>query len=163
MIYFSYIILVLWSALSILFTFESIVLLMCRGCHWCGIFHYHWWTTSIKQRLLFSPCKLSFLRNFPFSQIMSVCALMSRAMAWQVEFVFCSLFLWLDGFGLISDVQVYNSIGLVYVLMSRSMTWYVEFVFCSLFLWLEGFCLFSDVQVHNIMGMKCVVASHKCQ
>jgi len=25
-----------------------------RGRHWCGIFHYHWWTASIKPRLLFS-------------------------------------------------------------------------------------------------------------
>ena len=25
-----------------------------RGRQWCGIFHYHWWTASIKPRLLFS-------------------------------------------------------------------------------------------------------------
>jgi len=24
------------------------------GCQWCGIIHYHWWTASIKPRLLFS-------------------------------------------------------------------------------------------------------------
>ena len=24
-----------------------------RGRQWCGIFHYHWWTASIKPRLLF--------------------------------------------------------------------------------------------------------------
>jgi len=25
-----------------------------RGRQWCGIFHYHWWTASIKPRLLYS-------------------------------------------------------------------------------------------------------------
>jgi len=25
-----------------------------RGRQWCGIIHYHWWTASIKPRLLFS-------------------------------------------------------------------------------------------------------------
>jgi len=25
-----------------------------RGRPWCGIFHFHWWTASIKPRLLFS-------------------------------------------------------------------------------------------------------------
>ena len=25
-----------------------------RGRRWCGIIHYHWWTASIKPRLLFS-------------------------------------------------------------------------------------------------------------
>jgi len=25
-----------------------------RGLQWCGIFHYYWWTASIKPRLLFS-------------------------------------------------------------------------------------------------------------
>jgi len=25
-----------------------------RGRQWCDIFHYHWWTASIKPRLLFS-------------------------------------------------------------------------------------------------------------
>jgi len=32
-------------------------------------FHFHWWTAFIKQRLLFSPCKLCFFRTFPFTQI----------------------------------------------------------------------------------------------
>ena len=26
-----------------------------RGPQWCGIFHHHWWTASIKSMLLFSP------------------------------------------------------------------------------------------------------------
>jgi len=30
-----------------------------RGRQWCGIFHYFWWTASIKQRLLFSLWRLS--------------------------------------------------------------------------------------------------------
>ena len=34
-----------------------------------AFFIFYWWTASIKPRQLFSPCKLSFLRNFLFSQI----------------------------------------------------------------------------------------------
>ena len=37
-----------------------------KGRQWCGIFHYHWWTASIKPRLLFFPCRLCFLMDFPF-------------------------------------------------------------------------------------------------
>jgi len=36
---------------------------------------YHWWTASIKPRLLFSPCKLFFLRTFFFSHI-SLCVML---------------------------------------------------------------------------------------
>jgi len=36
---------------------------------WCSIFHYYWWTDTIKPMLLFSLCKLCFLKAFPFSQI----------------------------------------------------------------------------------------------
>jgi len=36
------------------------------GCHWCGIFHCNWWKASIKRRLLFSSCRLFFLRAFSF-------------------------------------------------------------------------------------------------
>ena len=36
---------------------------------WCGIIYYHWWTASIKPRLLFFLCKLCFPRTFPLSQI----------------------------------------------------------------------------------------------
>ena len=35
-----------------------------RGCQWCGIFHYHWWTASIKPSLLFPLCRLCFLGTF---------------------------------------------------------------------------------------------------
>jgi len=42
-----------------------------RGRQWCGIFHYYWWTVSIKSRLLFSPCRLCFLRTFSFFQLNS--------------------------------------------------------------------------------------------
>jgi len=31
---------------------------------WCGLFHNHWWTASIKSRLLFSQCRLCFLGAF---------------------------------------------------------------------------------------------------
>jgi len=34
------------------------------GRQWCGILHYHWWTASIKPRLLFSPCFLRTLTIF---------------------------------------------------------------------------------------------------
>jgi len=36
-----------------LFTFGNGVPLMRWGRQWCGIFHYHWWTASIKPTLLF--------------------------------------------------------------------------------------------------------------
>ena len=42
------------------------------GCRWWSIFHYHGWTTSINLRLLYSPCRLWFLRNFPFWHINSL-------------------------------------------------------------------------------------------
>jgi len=32
-----------------------------RGRQWCGIFHYHWWTASIKPRLLFSHSGLDLI------------------------------------------------------------------------------------------------------
>ena len=35
-----------------------------RGRHWCSIFHYHWWTASVKPRLLFPLCRLWLLRTF---------------------------------------------------------------------------------------------------
>ena len=41
-------------------------------CLWATIvwhLHYHQWTASIKQRLLFPPYKLCFRSTFPFSQI----------------------------------------------------------------------------------------------
>jgi len=37
-----------------------------RGCQCRGIYNFHWWKASIKPRLLFSLCKLCFLRTFPF-------------------------------------------------------------------------------------------------
>jgi len=40
--------------------------LMCWWRQWCGIFHYYWWTASIKPRLLCSSYRLRFLRAFPF-------------------------------------------------------------------------------------------------
>jgi len=40
-----------------------------RRRQWCGNFPNHWWPTSIKLRLLFSPCKLCCLRNSPFLRI----------------------------------------------------------------------------------------------
>jgi len=46
-----------WSrGLSIFYIryFIYIDILFYRGRQWCGIFHYHWWTASIKPRLLFS-------------------------------------------------------------------------------------------------------------
>ena len=39
-----------------------------RGCQWCGIFHYHWWTASIKLRLLFSHSGLNVSWGLPFLQ-----------------------------------------------------------------------------------------------
>ena len=45
--------------------------LCARGCQWCGIIHYYWWTASIKPRLLFSrACYASwelFLSSVQFS------------------------------------------------------------------------------------------------
>jgi len=39
----------------------------------CGIFDYHWWTTSINPRLLFYQCKQCFLKTLPFfSQVTTV-------------------------------------------------------------------------------------------
>jgi len=37
-----------------LFTFKMEFRLCARGRQWCGIIHHHWWTASIKPRLLFS-------------------------------------------------------------------------------------------------------------
>jgi len=34
-----------------------------------AFFHFHCWTASINPRLLFSPCKLCFLRTFPFLRL----------------------------------------------------------------------------------------------
>jgi len=42
---------------------------VCRGHQWFCIFLYHSWTAFIKPRLLFSPCKLRFLRTWHFYQI----------------------------------------------------------------------------------------------
>ena len=52
-----------------LFTFEKYFWSCARGCQWCGIFHYYWWTASIKLRLLFShagydSCGLFFLVEY---------------------------------------------------------------------------------------------------
>jgi len=38
-----------------------------RGRQWCCIFHFHWWTASIKPRLLFSHAGLVFW-GLPFLQ-----------------------------------------------------------------------------------------------
>jgi len=40
-----------------------------KACGWCGLFSYRWWTSSIKPRLLFTLCKLCFLRTPPFSSV----------------------------------------------------------------------------------------------
>ena len=37
-----------------------------KGRQWCGIFHYHWWTASIKPRLLFSHAGYASWGAFPF-------------------------------------------------------------------------------------------------
>jgi len=53
-----------------LFTFENTVPhIYASWRQRCGTFHYHWWTASIKPKLIFSPCSLCFPRAFPFSQI----------------------------------------------------------------------------------------------
>jgi len=53
-----------------LFTFEIRAPFICaRGCQSCGTFCYHWWTASIKPKLLLSPFCLYRLRTFPFSQM----------------------------------------------------------------------------------------------
>ena len=44
-----------------------------RWRQWCGIFHCHWWTASIKPRLLFSSCRLCFLRIFHFLSWIKLC------------------------------------------------------------------------------------------
>jgi len=64
-----YICLLLWNHWLMLFTIKNIVPLMPYGRQWWGIFHYHWWTTTIKPRVLFSPCKRCFLKTFIFFQI----------------------------------------------------------------------------------------------
>ena len=53
-VFYYYVVIFLWSSGimdCVLFTFD-------RSCamwrQWCCIFHYHWWTASIKPRLLFS-------------------------------------------------------------------------------------------------------------
>jgi len=40
---------------------------------WCSIFHYYWWTASIKPRLCF-PYRLCFLRAFTFISLICQCA-----------------------------------------------------------------------------------------
>ena len=42
----------LGSQIVCCFIFENSCPLMRQGLQWCGIFHYHWWTASIKLRLL---------------------------------------------------------------------------------------------------------------
>jgi len=61
----SYIFLVLRDHVLYLFTFENIVPLMRLGFQWCGAFHYHWWTTSKTEAVVF-PCRLCFRRAVPF-------------------------------------------------------------------------------------------------
>ena len=64
----SYIVLVFWDHWFMLLL-KIEFRLWARVCQRCGIFHYHWWTALIKSRLLFSPCKLCFIRTFPFFRL----------------------------------------------------------------------------------------------
>jgi len=54
-----------WSKITTIccFCLEIDFRLRARGGWCCGIFHNYWWTASIKP-LIFSPCKLCFLRTF---------------------------------------------------------------------------------------------------
>ena len=52
---------------GLLLTFESSFMLMRRVRQWCSIFHFHWWTASIKSRLLLSSYRLCFLKTHFFS------------------------------------------------------------------------------------------------
>ena len=58
------------------------------GHQWCGIIHDHWWTASIKPRLLFSQCRLCFPRALPFSQLNYTCIkcyeLLTLNMWWEM-------------------------------------------------------------------------------
>jgi len=49
--------------LYVVFSLTTKFRLCARGRQWSGIWHFHWWTASIKPRLLFSPWKLCFLRT----------------------------------------------------------------------------------------------------
>ena len=46
-----------------MFVFQQTIALEAQ---WCGMFQYHWYTASIKQRLLFSLCKLCSMRTYFF-------------------------------------------------------------------------------------------------
>ena len=43
--------------------------LMCLGRQWSGIFHFYWWTTSIK----LWPRQTMLIKDCPFSQIIYLC------------------------------------------------------------------------------------------
>jgi len=68
---------------------------------WCGIFHYHCWTASIKPRLRFSPCRLCFPRIFTlFPQIKltdnSWCLVLCGGFKMSSRFTFLCSYICLD-------------------------------------------------------------------
>ena len=65
---YSYIFRVLWDHRLYVVYISKEFCSWAMGRQWSGIFHYHWWTSSITPRLLFSPRRLSFVWIFPFPQ-----------------------------------------------------------------------------------------------
>jgi len=74
------------------FTFEKRLPLMQIGRQWYGIFHYQWWTTSIKPRLLFPPCKLCFLGAFLFSDNLIYLQVPKRQTPYNVTKLACNIY-----------------------------------------------------------------------
>jgi len=69
-----------------LLSIENRVLLMRWGAQWCGIFHYYWWTASNQNKTEASifPCRLCFLRAFPFISFLNLIA-HTKCVWWHVD------------------------------------------------------------------------------
>ena len=54
------------------FTFKILAFCSCAmGRQWCGVFHYHRWTASIKLMLVVSQCQQPFLNIFLYIRIIT--------------------------------------------------------------------------------------------
>ena len=77
------------------FTFEKEFRSCARWSQRSDIFHFHWWTASMRPRLLFSPWKLCFLGKFPVSQIICILFYNKNSVPLRREVVYVISSVWI--------------------------------------------------------------------